>query len=579
MKKTIILSIVTLSLSLPFTALSAPYDPNPAKPSNRYQAQPTAMLLDLQANGEANFQSAPLSDSIAAELTLNKKDYRKALRMYLKLAPNDPQAAKRAVQIALTINNIEAATKAAVFWANQSPMSIPAQRLAAELLLRKGSSSEPYVRRLVTWPKSEEATRSLLIISSQPFTKEQRKEFLKQLQSFLSKHKNNARLWLIIAANELILMNYKAAIEASDEALQTQPYWLKAIAIRTQALLSLGKSAQALKFIQNSMAQQSDNHELRMFYAQILVDLKQYSAAKKQFNRLLLIPHYRAMAQIDLAKIALKEGHLTMAKNYLRKVIIDPTHSHTARYLLAVIAENENKTQQAIMWYLSVTQGRYFLESHIHAAELMAKMGEVQQARNTLQAIPIKTLIDFKELQLTEAEILYKSSEYALALDVINNALRILPNDKELLLARAVIAEQLQDYARVKADLQQVLAEMPNDVRALNAMAYVLYIYDGNYEEALKYINKAIALDPENPAVLDTMGWMQYQMGNKESSLSYLKKAYHFDPKNPEIAAHYGELLWVTNNKMEAKNIWRKARKSNPNNKILQDTMERFKQK
>jgi tetratricopeptide (TPR) repeat protein len=93
--------------------------------------------------------------------------------------------------------------------------------------------------------------------------------------------------------------------------------------------------------------------------------------------------------------------------------------------------------------------------------------------------------------------------------------------------------------------------------------------------EAKGYIEKALTLSPDDPFILDSMGWVYFRMGNPKEGLDYLQRAYNARP-DPEIAAHLGEVLWSKGKQSEAEKVWRQAAAEHPENELLQETMKRF---
>ena len=95
------------------------------------------------------------------------------------------------------------------------------------------------------------------------------------------------------------------------------------------------------------------------------------------------------------------------------------------------------------------------------------------------------------------------------------------------------------------------------------------------YQEALKYIERAAELVPDDPAILDSLGWVSYRLGKMDDALEYLSKAFEM-LEDAEIAAHYGEVLWHTDQKDKAREVWEKGRMNNAENPVLIDTLKRF---
>jgi len=125
--------------------------------------------------------------------------------------------------------------------------------------------------------------------------------------------------------------------------------------------------------------------------------------------------------------------------------------------------------------------------------------------------------------------------------------------------------------------LRWVVRQDPGDATALNALGYTLADHKRDMEEAYRYISEAYKQEPLNPAVVDSMGWVEYRRGNLESALDYLRKAYAL-LADAEIAAHLGEVLWMLGNPDEARSVWEQALVQDPEHPALIGVMEKFDQ-
>ena len=94
-------------------------------------------------------------------------------------------------------------------------------------------------------------------------------------------------------------------------------------------------------------------------------------------------------------------------------------------------------------------------------------------------------------------------------------------------------------------------------------------------QEAKKYIEIALSIQPNNHYILDSMGWVYFRLGDLDIAYQFVKKAYDIQA-DPEIAAHLGEILWKQGKRNEAKQIWNNSLKSNPSNTVLVETSQRL---
>ena len=94
-------------------------------------------------------------------------------------------------------------------------------------------------------------------------------------------------------------------------------------------------------------------------------------------------------------------------------------------------------------------------------------------------------------------------------------------------------------------------------------------------QEAHQLIKKAFELAPEDPFIMDSMGWVEFRLGRLDKAEQLLRKAYELRP-DPEIAAHLGEVLWAKGQREDAKALWREATRKDPKNDTLKGTLGRL---
>ena len=95
------------------------------------------------------------------------------------------------------------------------------------------------------------------------------------------------------------------------------------------------------------------------------------------------------------------------------------------------------------------------------------------------------------------------------------------------------------------------------------------------YAEAKELIERAHQLNPEDPAVLDSLGWVNYRLGNLDEAERLLRQALERFPDH-EVAAHLGEVLWAKGQQREARKVWGKALEQQPDSPVLRSTIKRL---
>ena len=124
-------------------------------------------------------------------------------------------------------------------------------------------------------------------------------------------------------------------------------------------------------------------------------------------------------------------------------------------------------------------------------------------------------------------------------------------------------------------DLRSILAQDPNHAATLNALGYSLTNRTQRYEEAAVLIELALALSPDDPAIMDSLGWVYYKLGQYVQSESLLRKAHAAFP-DPEVAAHLGEVLWAQGREVEAKDVWQDGLSRVSDHPIILEAIDRL---
>jgi tetratricopeptide (TPR) repeat protein len=127
----------------------------------------------------------------------------------------------------------------------------------------------------------------------------------------------------------------------------------------------------------------------------------------------------------------------------------------------------------------------------------------------------------------------------------------------------------------MEQDLRTIIALDPSSPMAYNSLGYTLADRTNRYEEAYELIQRAVELAPNDPAIIDSLGWVQYRLGNLAEAQKNLARAYELFPDH-EVAAHLGEVLWVMGERSEASRIWRNALEVEPNSAHILNTIQRL---
>jgi len=246
-----------------------------------------------------------------------------------------------------------------------------------------------------------------------------------------------------------------------------------------------------------------------------------------------------------------------------------------AAFQAAQSAELLDHHREAIDWYRQVT-GERSLRAVMRQAFLFAELGDVDQARNMLAQLRIQTDNKIKSQSYqAEAQILQNAGQNDEAMEVLNKALAVLPEDIALRYMRGLLAVALVQLDLAESDLRQIIEVEPENAAALNALGYTLADLTDRYDEAERLIHQAYELQPNESSIIDSMGWIAYRQGHLPEAKKYLAQAWR-TTQAAEIAAHLGEVLWVSGQKDEAREFWKAGMRADNNNEVLIKTLQRF---
>jgi tetratricopeptide (TPR) repeat protein len=247
----------------------------------------------------------------------------------------------------------------------------------------------------------------------------------------------------------------------------------------------------------------------------------------------------------------------------------------SVRYHLGQINEERKLYDEAARWYLAVEGGEQFVMAHARYAFMLARQDRVAEARAHLRGLQPQNQAQRVQIVQAEAQLMREAKAYRESFDILKTALDTDADNPDLLYDIAMAAEKLDRIDVVETSLRRLIALKPDHAQAYNALGYTLADRTDRLTEARDYIEKALKLSPEDPFILDSMGWVQYRLGNHAEGLQYLQRAFDQRP-DPEIAAHLGEVLWVKGDKGEAEKVWRDSLRDNPGNEELQKVIKKF---
>ena len=493
-------------------------------------------------------------------------------------ASDDPRVAERAAMLALLVKDDAAALALARRWQTLAPADEQARQALALALLRNQQVDEAaeYLEAVRLAARDKDQQRGFATIASLLTQVGDQQAALRVMQQFRDRYPRSefAQYYHgMLAANA---GEANLALTSLDRALALDPKMGAAHLLRTRILLDRGDRDQALVGLRRAVAAMPRDRNLRMNYARLLIDAGQLDQARGEFAILLNQDPKDNDSLFALGVLAAETRQFDLAEGYFLDLIKRNARLNEVYFELGRIEEQRGDYVKAREWYERVTDEERYLSARMRMGVVLAKTGDPTRAVNQhfddlRRAHPQHGIT----LYLAEAEALREAGRYPEAFAILEQAVKTHPDDKDLLYARALAAEKIDRLDVLERDLRAILAVDPQNAHALNALGYTLADRTDRHQEALGYIEQALALLPDDGAVLDSMGWIQYRLGNHAKALEYLRRAYQQHP-DAEIAAHLSEVLWVTGQREEAQQIWREALNREPGNPHLLRVQNQF---
>ncbi len=244
--------------------------------------------------------------------------------------------------------------------------------------------------------------------------------------------------------------------------------------------------------------------------------------------------------------------------------------------LLAQAAELRGDAPAAEAWLARVDNPQRALEVQSRRAAMLARQGQMAQARALIQAVPERTGDDGRGKLLAEAQLLREFKRWAEAAQVLATANERYPRDADLIYEWAMVVEKLERVTDMERLLREVIAIKPDHPHAHNALGYSLADRNQRLPEARELIRTALNMSPGDPFITDSLGWVEFRLGNREEAIRLLRQAYRSRP-DTEIGAHLGEVLWADGQHDEARRVWLESRGRDAANEVLRETLARLK--
>ena len=362
--------------------------------------------------------------------------------------------------------------------------------------------------------------------------------------------------------------------ERLDRTLEVSPEW-EVPAILKLTSLADSKHNEADQWAASYLERYPESEQFRVQYARILIRDDRYDQALTELDIVLEQNPESKDALFTSAVINMDQEKLERAKELFTRYIEASKNGDQARLYLAEIHIGEERYDKASPLLRQIQSPQFYLDAQIALSGVIARQSNVEAGLTYLRNIDTRGEEESVRLILEQDSLLRDFDQKDRSLQLLTEALEERPEQPDLLYSRGLLAAQLNKIELIEQDMRRLIELQPDNAHAYNALGYTLADQTDRYEEALELITKALEFRPDDPFILDSMGWVHYRIGNNETALKYLERALELK-QDAEIAAHLGEVLWVMGERSEAEKIWNLGMEWGPENDTLLKTIDRF---
>ena len=571
-----ILIILLACVSLAGCTASAPANETDETPSS---AIPILVPGELAPEIEyGSFTKDQLYEAIVSELSAQRGQVAEASDSYFDLAVStrDITIIQRAIQFASVNSDINALLQLGMLWAQLEPANPQPQLLLSIQFLESGNFEQALSHMSRVLKLGGNIDFAVLSSRTGLLDPKFRSVLIEDLRRLKVEFNNQTSIHLTLV--QLLAQNgdFDEALSEVELLKVDTDLTPNIVILESQILQNMERPSKSIRVMRSGVAKFEKDKALRLSYARMLIQNKEYELAQKQFQILVKLDPQDWETLYSIALIDTQLENFDSAIEAYTKLIGIDQRADESHYNLGLIYEEQGNLEKSIEHFRQVRIGTdNFLTAQQQATRLSIQRGRLDEAHDWLSQLS-RGQPRLEVLFTTiESSLLIQEEHPDAAEQLLDTALNKFPNEMDLLFARVLYFDAQSDTEGSERDLMQIIRMQPEDSRALNHLGYMLADQTTRYEEALELIERAIVISPEDPAIIDSLGWALYKVGRYEEALVQMRRAFAAFPDD-EVASHLGEVLWAMERFDEAMRVWQDALETDPESPLIAEAMERL---
>lgn len=540
----------------------------------------TIFLSSVQVLADEGASSEASAHVLQAERALQRNEYLTASVEYRKAAElsESVELAQKATRLGFTYGFNDEALLAAKHWSKLDKKSDEARAFLGQLYFRVDDlkNSRLQFEWLIKAPPEDPGKRLLSLVG---YLIDERypKRADKLMRSLAKPYYDSAMAHFAVAILALQAGDTEYAKERATRSMKLDPELGRSKLLYARALMVEGKKDEAIDYLAHIIGDSAHpDPDARMELATLYMMVDRDDDALSQVNQVLMDQNDRDDALRLMGIINFRLERLDAAWDDFQDLLASGQYQMDALFYLARISHYREQYERAVRLYGEVRYGANTIISQRRASMLLAhQLNDVGGALDLLEEFAEASPNFAIEVIALKAQLLVSLARYEEGLDLYEKAIEFRPDNESLFLGRAEIMLRIGRIDESMAAYRAVVKRWPDSALALNALGYALVDRTDQFTESEELIREALALDPGNPAIIDSLGWVLYKTGRHEEGLAELRRAYEWLPDH-EVASHIVEVLAELERYDEALEVLEFAEKSMPKSELLKNVRDRY---
>lgn len=331
------------------------------------------------------------------------------------------------------------------------------------------------------------------------------------------------------------------AIQSYQQALKLKPGFVDAVLSQAGLLFELKQLAKGQQLLEGWQESEGPHPSVAGVLADLYLSQKNYELAMRQFKFVGAGYPDSQELKFKMALLQIEAQKFAEATVILESILAELPDSDRARYILAAVYLEMNESEKAYLQFKQVPYySSYFIDACVGVAQLAKTLNRSSEAATYLSNA-IKQRDDEATLYILHTGLLEEQNKRDQAYSVIDLAYQKFSDNPSVLFYYAIALDQRSLKNEATEIMQKVLTLKPDHPLALNFIAYGYAEQNIRLDEALLLAQRALAKEPNNAFILDTLGWIYFQKGNYQEAIVWLEKAFEYGTNEPLILDHLGD--------------------------------------